>query len=257
MTHSTLNNFENTLRFALASALTGIMSAVVIFFVLAKERQRKNQSAQEPAKAFLADKQKAFSFYRVFSATYDVLNPPFYTDTMRSKIAALIEGEGLLVLDVGCGTGYTTKGILNQKGLCEVVGLDMNPVQLGRAIKNLRGEKARTFLSRGDAENLPFVDETFDVVVSIGAIEYFPNPEQAVKEMTRVAKRGGVVVVGGPEYTWFRKFALHRFFYTPSKAEVEEFFVKAGLEEEKTVLTGVDTAFGTRNYVVVAAGRKA
>ena len=89
------------------------------------------------AQGFLADKQRALNFYRIFSAAYDILNPYLYTDKMRDEIVSQIKiGADLRVLDVGCGTGYTTLGVLNRRDVCEVVGLDMNPVQLNRAPKN-------------------------------------------------------------------------------------------------------------------------
>jgi ubiquinone/menaquinone biosynthesis C-methylase UbiE len=248
-------NLKSTIQFTFAGMLMAIMSSVATIFVLTLEKRVRPKS-HEREKPFLADKQKALNFYKVFSAAYDILNPPFYTDEMRSKITALIKGEGAYVLDVGCGTGYTTRGILNGKDICEVVGLDMNPVQLGRAVKNLQLEKARVAIAMGDAEILPFTDETFDAVVSVGAIEYFPSPNRAVKEMTRVCKTGGVVVIGVPEVAWFKKFGLDKFFYTPSILEVKELFAQAGLREEKAGLIGVETVFGTRNYVVVGAGSK-
>ena len=160
------------------------------------------------------------------------------------------------MLDVGCGTGYTTAGVLGRGDVCEVVGLDMNPVQLKRAVKNLHLKKARLSISRGDAENLPFIDDSFDAVISVGAIEYFPDPEKVLKELTRVANPNGKVIVCGPESAWFSKFALNRVFYTPSFQEMQRIFHDAGLVEVKSFLTGVNTFFGTASYVVFSVGTK-
>jgi ubiquinone/menaquinone biosynthesis C-methylase UbiE len=185
------------------------------------------------------------------------LNPRLYTDKMRSEIAGKIgEGSCLRVLDVGCGTGYTTEGILNRANVSEVVGVDLNPAQLGRAAKNLRSRKPKTSLSRGDVENLPFQDCSFDAVVSVGAIEYFPDPKKALKEMARVAKLNGTVVVGGPESAWFGKLGLDKVFYTPAASEVEALFHSVGLVCVRSVLTGVNTFFGTGKYVAVVVGTK-
>ena len=173
------------------------MSTLAFAFAWARSRQ-KQASPENRKSAFLVDKQRTLNFYRVFSIVYDILNPQLYTDKMRSEIAGKIgEGSCLRILDVGCGTGYTTEGILNRANVSEVVGVDMNPVQLGRAAKNLHMWKPKTSLSRGDVENLPFKDGSFDAVVSVGAIEYFPDPKKALKEMARVAKLNGTVVVGG------------------------------------------------------------
>ncbi len=241
----------------LASLLTGLMSALAFCYVWAKGRQESPKSKVKKPTAFLADKLRALNFYRVFSAAYDILNPHLYTDSMRAEAVSLFSHSAhLRVLDVGCGTGYTTVGILDGSDACEVIGLDMNPRQLHRAAQKLKPERVRTSLSRGDAENLPFQDATFDAVVSVGAVEYFPDPEKALSEMARVAKANGKVVVGGPEYNWFRRVALHRFFYTPSRAEMEFLFEAAGLADVHSSMTGVKTFLGTSVYVVLAAGTK-
>jgi len=247
----------NTISFAFATMLAAVISAVALGFVFVGRQGVKSDERGNSNRALLADKQRALRFYLIFSAAYDILNPSFYTDKMRSNIVSLIEKSNCLdVLDVGCGTGYTTKGILARKNVNQVVGLDMNPVQLGRAAKNLKAERNRAILSRGDAEHLPFRDEAFGTVISVGAIENFAFPELAVSEMVRVTKSGGVVVVGAPELTWFRKVSLDRFLYTPSIEQVKSLLARSGLKEEKDLLTGVNTFFGTRNYVVVAVGRK-
>ena len=232
------------------------MSLLAFGFVWAKERGATPKGNRR-AQGFLADKQRALNFYRIFSAAYDILNPYLYTDTMRNEIVSKIKiGPDLRVLDVGCGTGYTTFRVLNLTDVCEVVGLDMNPVQLNKAVKNLHSKKAKLSISRGDAENLPFVEESFDTVISIGAIEYFPDSEKVLKELARVTNPNGKVIVGGPESGWFSKFALNRVFYTPSAEEMEKIFRRAGLVQVKLAFTGVDTFFGTGSYVVVAVGTK-
>jgi demethylmenaquinone methyltransferase/2-methoxy-6-polyprenyl-1,4-benzoquinol methylase len=242
--------------FFFASLLTGLMSLLAFGFVWAKQRGATPDGAQK-AEGFLADKQRALNFYRIFSAAYDILNPYLYTGKMRNEIVSQIKiGADLRVLDVGCGTGYTTLGVLNRRDVGEAVCLDMNPVQLNRASKNLHSKKAKLSISRGDAENLPFIDKSFDAVISVGAIEYFPDPEKVLKELARVANPNGNVIVCGPESAWFSKFALNRIFYTPSAKEMEEIFRKAGLVQVKSALTGVNTFFGTGRYVVVAVGTK-
>jgi ubiquinone/menaquinone biosynthesis C-methylase UbiE len=252
VTQTRFDELIASLWFAFASLLTAIMSTLAFGAVLARNHKTPNHNG-----AFLADKQRALGFYRVFSAAYDILNPHLYTDFMRNEIVARIgSGKGMRVLDVGCGTGYTTSGILKLANVCEVTGVDMNPVQLNKAARNLHAEKLRTSLSRGDAENLPFQDGAFDAVISVGAIEYFPDPKHALREMARVTKPYGKVVVCGPEAKWFAQFRLDKVFYTPPFGEVEGLFSGAELREVKSELTGLKTVFGTDKYVVVAWGTK-
>ena len=50
----------------------------------------------------------------------------------------------------------------------------------------------------GDAENLPFADDTFDRYVSAGSIEYWPDPQRGIAEAYRVVRAGGTALVIGP-----------------------------------------------------------
>ena len=89
-------------------------------------------------------------------------------------------------LDVGCGTGYNL-GLLARHG--SVVGLDLNERGL-----MLAREIGRP-LVRARTERLPFDDATFDLVTSFDMMQCIPTDREAVREMARVAKPGGVVVI--------------------------------------------------------------
>jgi demethylmenaquinone methyltransferase/2-methoxy-6-polyprenyl-1,4-benzoquinol methylase len=62
------------------------------------------------------------------------------------------------------------------------------------------GKHNKVKFHRGDAERLPFADDTFDHLWSSGSIEYWPNPIDALEEFRRVTKPGGRVLVVGPDY---------------------------------------------------------
>jgi demethylmenaquinone methyltransferase/2-methoxy-6-polyprenyl-1,4-benzoquinol methylase len=98
------------------------------------------------------------------------------------------------VLDVGCGTGFATVGLLERTPHVET--LDQSAHQLAKARE--KNELAEVDFVRGDAENLPYADETFDAVWSSGSIEYWPAPVDALREARRVTKPGGRVLVVGP-----------------------------------------------------------
>jgi len=231
------------------------MVSLIAFMLANKEGIKKRQGDEQ--KPFLANKKRALAYYNVLSSVYDVLNPHLYTFLIREEIIKLLNSEtGLRVLDVGCGTGYTTRGILQLLNPSEVVGVDQNYKQLMKATKNLCFEKTKISLTRGEVENLPFSGETFDAVVSVGAVEYFPDLDKALREITRVTKHGGKVVVGGPAFDWFKKVSLHRIFYTPEAQHFEKEFYRVGLESVTTKLMGVNTFFGTDHYVLVGVGTR-
>lgn len=250
-----LKKIWNTILFLWAAFFGGLVGLVACVFILLKENLRTERKNVSQTSIFLANKKRAIVFYTILSRIYDVINPFFYDDYMRCKVIELADiRRGFKVLDVGCGTGYTTEAILKRLHHGEVIGIDLTPQQLKKSVEKLKFENL--FLVRGDAENLPFKGETFDVTVSIGAIEYFPNPKNALQEMMRVVKPYGKVAIGGPEFRWFKKLLLDRILYTPSREKLTKLCNDAGLTNIRSSLFGVDTYFGTNNYAVLVTAVK-
>jgi len=130
--------------------------------------------------------------------------PEKYDRWFETPIGALVkkyENELLLdllqprpdevILDVGCGTGVFTTNILGFG--TRVTGLDISYPMLMRAELKAKGYPFRAVAA--DMRFLPFIDECFDRVVSMTAIEFIADGQAAVEDMFRVTKKGGVVVV--------------------------------------------------------------
>jgi SAM-dependent methyltransferase len=98
-------------------------------------------------------------------------------------------GTGLRLLDVGCGTGHHMAR-LAATGF-EVAGVDGSDEMLVRARE--RNPSAR--LERADVGLLPFPDQSFDFVLSVEVLRYLKSPQQALGEMRRVLRPGGVCLV--------------------------------------------------------------
>ena len=145
----------------------------------------------------LEDKGRARVFYRYLSRVYDRVNPFVWNEAMRDEaIASLDLGPDDRVLDVGCGTGFATEGLLEHAE--HVHGLDQSVHQLEKAWAKL-GKHDPVSFYLGDAERLPFRDDAFDVVWSSGSIEYWPDPVATLRECRRVVRPGGQVLVVGPD----------------------------------------------------------
>ncbi|WP_115864682.1 methyltransferase domain-containing protein [Halorussus litoreus] len=144
----------------------------------------------------LEDKRRAQVFYKYLSKVYDTVNPFIWNEEMRDEALAMLDiDEDDRVLDVGCGTGFGTEGLLEHTR--NVHGLDQSVHQLEQAWDKFGKHEPVSFY-RGDAERLPFRDDSFDVVWSSGSIEYWPNPVATLRDMRRVVEPGGQVLVVGP-----------------------------------------------------------
>ncbi|GAA0312089.1 methyltransferase domain-containing protein [Halarchaeum salinum] len=178
----------------------------------------------------LEDKGRARLFYRYLSTVYDRINPFIWNEEMRTQALEMLALDADdHVLDVGCGTGFGTEGLLQHTD--HVYGLDQSEGQLEKAWAKF-GKTDHVAFTFGDAERLPFADDSFDAIWSSGSIEYWPNPVTALREFRRVVKPGGNVLVVGPNYprsTVFQKLAdAIMLFY--DEAEADRMFREAGFE---------------------------
>lgn len=121
-------------------------------------------------------------------------------DTMRESGVALVSklgiSKGLNVLDLGCGDGTTA--IPEAQLGAHVLGVDIarNLVAAGNRRAKAAGLTHCTF-QEGDASDLSELqDQTFDLVVSIFGAMFAPRPADVAKEMVRVTRNGGRIVMG-------------------------------------------------------------
>ena len=121
-------------------------------------------------------------------------------ECMRESGAALINKLGITpgmnILDLGCGDGTTALPAARLGANVSGVDIARNLVDAGN--KRIREEGLTNITIReGDATNLEaLADETFDLVVSIFGAMFAPKPFDVAKEMVRVTRRGGKIVMG-------------------------------------------------------------
>ena len=105
--------------------------------------------------------------------------------------------QGEQILDIGCGAGIDTiLAALSVGPKGSVVGVDIVPEMIARAESNLQMVDLNNVnFQKTSGENLPFADDTFDVVISNGVINLIPDKEAALSEILRVLKPAGRLMV--------------------------------------------------------------
>ena len=98
-------------------------------------------------------------------------------------------------IDVGCGNGAFSQLVFDRCDPAHLTGLDPSEGQLAYARSRLSGRNVKFI--RGDAMDLPFDDNSFDVAAMALVIFFVPNPAKSVAEMARVVRPGGFVATYG------------------------------------------------------------
>ena len=98
---------------------------------------------------------------------------------------------GERVLDVATGSGNAALAAARRG--CEVTGIDYVPALLDRARERATVERLPATFDLGDAENIPFPDASFDVVLTTFGAMFAPDPQQTARELFRVCRPGGRV----------------------------------------------------------------
>lgn len=124
------------------------------------------------------------------------LVPPIFAPWADRLLETSDVHEGDRVLDVACGTGIVARHAAFRLGTGgSVVGLDINEGMLAVAEETAADIQPPIEWRQGDATELPFPDERFDVVCCQQSLQFFDDPTAAVREMRRVLTPGGRVAL--------------------------------------------------------------
>ena len=157
--------------------------------------------SQDP---FAALKQRQREMWASFAPT-----AVFTTPVAAHLVTFAQVHRGEAVLDVGTGTGVVA--VTAARAGAQVTGLDLTPELLVQARENARiAAHEEIAWIEGDAEQLPFPDASFDVVLSQFGHMFAPRPDIALSEMRRVLKKSGRIAFATwpPEHLVGRMFAL-------------------------------------------------
>lgn len=140
------------------------------------------------------------------------------------------------VLDIGCGGGAALMRMSERIGNGHLTGVDYSPVSVQESRekneKDIRSGKME--IVEASVEKLPFDDEQFDKITTVESFYFWPDPQENLKEVRRVLKKGGTFLLiceiyrkeglGETALENIRKYQL----FTPAREEFKQLLEKAG-----------------------------
>ena len=159
------------------------------------------------------------------------------------------------VLDIGCGGGNTLARMAERVTEGHLVGIDYaeTSVEASRAFNAGLIEAGRMEILHGSVEHLPFADGQFDAVVTVESFYFWPSPEESLKEVARVIRRGGTFLLLAEIYgrddlpEGIRAKVAEYSLTNPTPEEFERLFRAAGFSD-------VTMAFKDGEYWIAVRG---
>src|SRR5919197_3969187 len=131
-------------------------------------------------------------YFDEVATRWDEMRRQFFGEGVRrAAIAAARVTPGMIVADVGIGTGFLAEAALDAGA--RVIGIDISDAMLDEAARKFAG---RPFEARsGGVDALPLADAEVDVVLANMVLHHAPDPPAAIREMARALRPGGVLVL--------------------------------------------------------------
>lgn len=145
-----------------------------------------------------------------------------------SKQLKKLDESDMKFCDLGFGPGVLTQFILEEKPAWTACGIDISPecVYYAEKLMKLKGVNDRVQFTTGDVRNLPYADNTFDLVLAMEVLEHIPDPLEGLQAAIRVLKPGGYAITSIPV-----QLPIPMHLYVPkSPREVLNLYERAGLE---------------------------
>jgi len=171
------------------------------------------------------------NYFEQVADQWDRMREGFFAEGVRLaayKVADVRPGQ--LAADIGAGTGFVTEGLIAQ-GL-KVIAVDQSAAMLAE-IQNKLGGTNLVECRLGDAESLPLADEEVDYIFANMFLHHVERPLEAIREMCRVLKWGGRLVITDLDehkYTFLQSEQFDRWLGF-SRSEIKKWFQQAGLQQ--------------------------
>jgi len=164
-------------------------------------------------------KEKAIAGFNTQAKDYDTSKDGAHARTTYPFVLEKLDNPAYhSILDIGCGTGAVLAAIANRnQKINTLAGIDISPEMVNIASKRLG---VRADLRTGDAENLPWKDSSFDVVLCLDSFHHYPNPRKALFEMNRVLKPNGRLILADAYIPGLRRQLMNLFIRFSKEGDV-------------------------------------
>ena len=149
------------------------------------------------------------------------------------------------VLEIGMGNGYFIKDLLNMAADLHYTGIDYSRTMVDAAIELNKDliDRGQVRIEHASLSNIPFDDETFDCLTTTNTLYFWPDPTNNIKELARVLKSGGKLVIAYRPRAFLEQVEFTRYGFSKfEKQEVEELLKTSGFKQvHTTVIQEPDT----------------
>lgn len=158
--------------------------------------------------------------------------------------------EQVSILDIGSGSGGIFFDLLGNENIAPV-SIDIS-MQMCRELKDssLAIRKNGTTCIQADVEYLPFPEKHFDMVICIGVIQYLEKDSTAIREVSRVLKKNGILLITTPNLLRLHNFLDPYYYFSAIKHIKRKLFKSVGsnIENSQTTRFKTNEDFSNRKY---------
>ncbi len=176
--------------------------------------------------------------FNSWAKTYD--SPSIYnlflTRSNKAIVRLLPQTLEVSILDVGVGTGILIEQMLLKNKSAHLFGIDISPEMIKKAKRKFKG-KSNVTIALGSAGKLPHKDNSFEFVTCVNSFHHHPDSIMSLKEMERVLKPGGKVILSDGCLDGFFRHTVFKIensnskegkVYRYTKGQTKDLFIKAG-----------------------------
>lgn len=151
-------------------------------------------------------------------------------DDIKNQLLKVGLQCGMESIDIGCGAGKITKLISEIASPAKAVGVDINQERIDYARNNYKNINLEFIV--GDIYKLPFKDNRFNFVFCRFLFEYLKDPKKAFKEMVRITKDGGMIVVIDIDGHFLNHYPISKRLYSDLKKIIYILEKKYGFDSQ-------------------------